>query len=113
MLAKLAAHLAGDALSTALPSALGIWCHSPSPAAGPAASHVFAGSLMLAKIAAHLAGDAFSIAGRQNMALPLVLPSATGMALTITPCFCKLLLGIAVQAPPWLSHWHCAAAPAA
>jgi O-phospho-L-seryl-tRNASec:L-selenocysteinyl-tRNA synthase len=38
---------------------------------------------MLAKLAAHLAGDALSIAGLQELALPLVLPCATGMALTL------------------------------
>uniref|UniRef100_A0A383VZ09 O-phosphoseryl-tRNA(Sec) selenium transferase n=1 Tax=Tetradesmus obliquus TaxID=3088 RepID=A0A383VZ09_TETOB len=42
-----------------------------------------AGSSMLAKLAAHLAGDALRIAGLADMALPLLLPSATGMALTL------------------------------
>lgn len=42
-----------------------------------------AGSSMLAKLAAHLAGDALRIAGLADLATPLVLPSATGMALTL------------------------------
>ncbi|WIA16718.1 hypothetical protein OEZ85_013372 [Tetradesmus obliquus] len=45
-----------------------------------------AGSSMLAKLAAHLAGDALRIAGLADMALPLLLPSATGMALTLKTC---------------------------
>jgi hypothetical protein len=53
---------------------------------------------MLAKIAAHLAGDALSIAGLQDMALPLVLSSATGMALTLV--MLPLLLEFTPQAPP-------------
>jgi O-phospho-L-seryl-tRNASec:L-selenocysteinyl-tRNA synthase len=41
------------------------------------------GSSMLAKLAAHLAGDALSLAGLADLPLPQVLPSATGMALTL------------------------------
>jgi hypothetical protein len=53
---------------------------------------------MLAKLAAHLAGDALSIAGMQDMALTLVLPSATSMALTLSSMLLPLLLDIALQA---------------
>jgi hypothetical protein len=52
---------------------------------------------MLAKLAAHLAGDALSTAGLADLALTLVLPSATGMALTLVMLL-HLLLDVMLQA---------------
>ncbi|KAI8474694.1 MAG: selenocysteine synthase [Monoraphidium minutum] len=57
-----------------------------------------AGSSLLAKLGAALAGDALRVAGLEGMAAPVVLPLATGMALTLT------LLAVARERGPEARH---------